>query len=51
MEPPALAVHTWQPDIGMATHLTPIRDYGPRFDVVLEADYPGAPVHAGFIHA
>ena len=39
MEPPALAVHTWRPDIGMTTHLTPIRDYGPRFDVVLEADY------------
>jgi 3',5'-cyclic AMP phosphodiesterase CpdA len=45
MEPPALAVHTWRPDIGMTSHLTPIKDYGPRFDVVLEADYPGA-VHA-----
>jgi 3',5'-cyclic AMP phosphodiesterase CpdA len=46
MEPPAFAVHTWRPEIGMTTHLTPIGDYGPRFDVVLEADYPGARVDA-----
>jgi 3',5'-cyclic AMP phosphodiesterase CpdA len=46
MEPPAFAVHTWRPEIGMTTHLTPVRDYGPRFDVVLEADYPGARVDA-----
>jgi 3',5'-cyclic AMP phosphodiesterase CpdA len=46
MEPPAFAVHTWRPDIGMTTHLTPIEDYGPGFGVVLEPDYPGAPVHA-----
>jgi Icc protein len=51
MEPPALTVHTWLPDIGMTTHLTPIRNHGPGFEVVLEADYPGAQVRAGFLHA
>jgi 3',5'-cyclic AMP phosphodiesterase CpdA len=51
MEPPAFAVHTWRPDIGMISHLTPIKDYGPPFNVVLEADYPGARTDAGPVHA
>jgi 3',5'-cyclic AMP phosphodiesterase CpdA len=46
LEPPAFALHTWRPDIGMTTHLAPIKDYGRGFDVVLEADYPGAQIHA-----
>jgi 3',5'-cyclic AMP phosphodiesterase CpdA len=51
MEPPAVAVHTWRPDIGMTSHLTPVKDHGPGFDVVLEADYPGARVGAVSVHA
>ena len=46
MEPPGLAVHTWQPSTGIATHVVPIGDYGAPFDVVLEADYPGRVAHA-----
>jgi 3',5'-cyclic AMP phosphodiesterase CpdA len=41
MEPPGLAVHTWEPSIGLTTHVVPIGDFGAPFDVVLEADYPG----------
>jgi 3',5'-cyclic AMP phosphodiesterase CpdA len=46
MEPPGLAVHTWQPSTGIATHVVPIGDYGAPFDVVLEAEYPGRIAHA-----
>ena len=46
MEPPAFAVHTWRPDMGMTSHLIPIGDYGGPFDIVLAGDYPGRAAHA-----
>jgi 3',5'-cyclic AMP phosphodiesterase CpdA len=46
MEPPGIAVHTWRPDLGVATHIVPIGDYGPAFDVTLDQDYPGLLQHA-----
>jgi 3',5'-cyclic AMP phosphodiesterase CpdA len=45
MEPPALAVHTWKPAIGITTHLVPIGDFGVAFDVTLDPDYPGVAVN------
>lgn len=45
MEPPALAVHTWTPEIGITTHLVPIGDFGAPFDVTLDPDYPGVAVN------
>ena len=41
MEPPGFAVHTWQPDTGITSHLVPIGNYGRRFDIALDRDYPG----------
>lgn len=46
MEPPQLAVHTWQKQLGMTTHLVPIGDFGRPFDVTLDPDYPGVARHA-----
>jgi 3',5'-cyclic AMP phosphodiesterase CpdA len=46
MEPPQLAVHAWQPQLGMTTHLVPIGTFGKPFDVTLDPDYPGVPPHA-----
>jgi 3',5'-cyclic-AMP phosphodiesterase len=45
MEPPALAVHTWKPSIGITTHLVPIGDFGSPFAVTLDPDYPGVAVN------
>jgi hypothetical protein len=45
MEPPAFAVHTWSPSIGITTHLVPIGDFGVPFDVTLDPDYPGVAVN------
>jgi 3',5'-cyclic AMP phosphodiesterase CpdA len=43
LEPPGFALHHWSPDTGTVSHLLPIGDYGPWFDVTLEAEYPGSP--------
>lgn len=41
MEPPAFAVHAWDPEAGIVSHLQPIGDYGPIRDFVLDPAYPG----------
>ena len=41
MEPPAFAVHAWDPEAGVVSHLQPIWDYGPIRDFVLDPAYPG----------
>ncbi len=41
MEPPAFAVHAWDPEAGVVSHLQPIGDYGPIRDFVLDPAYPG----------
>ncbi|MCP3388056.1 metallophosphoesterase [Bradyrhizobium sp. CCGB12] len=41
MEPPAFAVHSWRPDMGISSHLVPIGDYGRPFEIALDRDYPG----------
>jgi 3',5'-cyclic AMP phosphodiesterase CpdA len=45
MEPPALAVHTWNASVGIATHFVPIGDFGAPFEVTLDPDYPGVAVN------
>lgn len=41
MEPPAISCHCWAPETGVVTHLVPVGDCGPPFDVILPPEYPG----------
>jgi len=41
LEPPGFTIHTWSQQTGVVSHAVPIGDYGPWFDVTLEAEYPG----------
>jgi Icc protein len=41
LEPPAFALHVWDREAGLVSHLQPIGDFGPRRDFVLDPAYPG----------
>jgi 3',5'-cyclic-AMP phosphodiesterase len=41
MEPPGLALHVYQPGIGMVSHVAPIGDFGPIREFELAPEYPG----------
>ncbi|GGH16361.1 3',5'-cyclic adenosine monophosphate phosphodiesterase CpdA [Alsobacter metallidurans] len=41
LEPPAFAVHVWDPEAGLVSHVQPIGDFGPRREFVLDPAYPG----------
>jgi 3',5'-cyclic AMP phosphodiesterase CpdA len=41
MEPPAFALHVWDPEAGLVSHLQPIGDFGPIRDFIADPDYPG----------
>ncbi|WP_128916203.1 inositol monophosphatase family protein [Bradyrhizobium nanningense] len=41
MEPPGLALHVWRPDMGISSHLVPVGDYGPPFEIATDQDHPG----------
>jgi len=43
MEPPAFAVHAWDPEAGLVSHLQPIGDYGAPRPFTLDPAYPGQP--------
>jgi 3',5'-cyclic AMP phosphodiesterase CpdA len=39
LEPPALVAHRWSAETGLVSHLVPIGDFGPPFDVELAEEY------------
>jgi 3',5'-cyclic AMP phosphodiesterase CpdA len=39
LEPPGFTVHSWSAETGVVSHLAPIGEYGPPFDVELAAEY------------
>jgi len=41
MEPPAFALHVYEADLGMVSHVVPLGDFGRPRDFVLDPDYPG----------
>ena len=43
MEPPGFAVHAWDAEAGLVSHLQPIGDYGAPRPFTLDPAYPGQP--------